>query len=468
MKTARSSFQTVHEDRQVFLPNRESMALQPPRGTRDFLPGEMLRREYVIAVMKTIFERYGFDPLETPAFEYWDLLARKGGGGDDIRDEIYSFRDKSNRELGLRFDFTVPLGRVVASNPQLPKPFKRYQIGRVWRYDRPQAGRYREFWQADADIVGSSSLDAEAECLAVAVSILEDLGLRDFTIRLNSRKILKGLAEIAGLSGESVPAAMRALDKLEKMGEKAVLRELADRRIDRKKSAKLMRLVKTTGTPSSIRKGMRKAGEYTKVREGLDELAYITRKCRNYGIQRKLTIDFSLVRGLDYYTGPIFEIEVSSGKGLGSVAGGGRYDGLVETLGGSWTPAVGIGLGIERIVDIMSSKDMFRLPPGRTEVYVAAVEDSVRDSAVSICQVLRLAGINAQTDLMGRNLKRQMEYADKMKIPYVLMVGTKELAKDRFTVKDMRKKLQAELTLGKLVKAFREGKIHPGVSKRRG
>lgn len=439
------------------------MTLQPPRGMRDFLPEEMLRREYVFAVMKTIFERYGFDPAETPALEYWELLARKGGGGDAIRDEIYSFRDKSNRELGLRFDLTVPLGRIAASNPQLPKPFKRYQIGRVWRYDRPQAGRYREFWQADADIVGSPGLDAEAECLAVAVSVLEDLGFRDFAIRLNSRKILKGLAEIAGLPKGRIPAAMRALDKLEKTGEKAVLKEMAERRISRKMASKLLGLVKASGTPSSIRRGMKKAGEYTRVREGLDELACIMRKCGAYGIKKRMVVDFSLVRGLDYYTGPIFEIAVRSGKNLGSVAGGGRYDSLVETLGGPWTPAVGISLGVERIVEIMVSEGMFRLPPGRTDVFVAAAEDSVRDSAVSVCQRLRLAGINAQTDLMKRSLKRQLEYADKMKIPYAVLVGGKELRKKRFVVKDMRKKVQSEMSLERIIKAFREGKVRPGV-----
>ncbi len=441
------------------------MTLQPPRGTRDFLPEEMLKREYVIAVIKTIFERYGFDPVETPAFEYWGTLAKKGGGGDAVRDEIYFFRDKSNRELGLRFDLTVPLGRIVASNPQIPKPFKRYQIGRVWRYDRPQAGRFREFWQADADIVGSPVLDAEAECLSVAVSILEDLGFRDFTIRLNNRKILRGLAEIAGLSSESTPRAMRALDKLEKIGEKAVLKEMVEGGIQKKTAARLLGLVDIKGTPSSIKKGWKKAEEYTKVKEGLDELASIMRKCRVYGIKEKAVIDFSLVRGLDYYTGPIFEITAKAKKNIGSVAGGGRYDDLVETFGGKWTPAVGISLGVERIVEIMESEGMFQLPSGRTDIFVAAVDDSVRDNAVAVCQKLRLAGINAQTDLMKRSLKRQLEYADKMKIPYVVIVGEKELGKKRFAVKDMRRKKQAGLSLENIIKAFRKGRTLPGIKR---
>jgi histidyl-tRNA synthetase len=446
------------------------MTFQPPRGTRDFLPAEMIRRDFVFAVMKTVFERYGFDPVETPAFESWDLLARKGGGGDAVRDEAYYFKDKSGREMGLRFDLTVPLGRVVASNPQLPKPFKRYHMGRVWRYDNPQAGRYREFWQADADVVGSQSLDAEAECLAVAVTILEELGFRKFTVRLNSRKILQGLAEVAGLKTEDVPKAMRALDKLGKAGEKDVLREMKAAGIQAFKAERLLGMVRPgAGGRSGLRAMLRAtkgAGEYTKVREGLDELESVMRKCRAYGTARRMAMDFSLVRGLDYYTGPIFEISVPpgrSGKGMGSVAGGGRYDGLVEAFGGSWTPAVGISMGVERIIELMEAGGMFRLPATRAEIYVLPVEDASREPAVGICQSLRKGGVNCQTDLMGRNLKRQLEYADKAGIPYVMFVGAKELGSGRFVVKDMRKKLQTEITLPRLLKAFRDRKDLPGI-----
>ncbi len=190
---------------------------QTPRGTRDLPPGDMKRRNRIVQTIRGVYESYGFQPLETPAFESWELLSRKGGGGDAIRDEIYYFKDKSGRELGLRFDLTVPLARFVASNPQLPKPFKRYQIGRVWRYDNPQAGRFREFWQADVDTVGSSSVEADAECLAAVADALRALGLKDFRVRVNNRELLASLVKKFGLEGMSAKI-FRVLDKMGKAG----------------------------------------------------------------------------------------------------------------------------------------------------------------------------------------------------------------------------------------------------------
>ena len=189
---------------------------QTPRGTRDFPPEEMMKRQYVFDTIRQVFESFGFSPMETPAFESWELLSAKGGGGEEVKDEIYYFRDKSNRELGLRFDLTVPMARFVASNPQLAKPFKRYQIGRAWRYDRPQAGRFREFWQADVDVIGAEGTDADAECIAVAVEALKRLGFSRFTVRLNSRKVLNSTIKSAGVDAKDAAQVFRALDKLEK------------------------------------------------------------------------------------------------------------------------------------------------------------------------------------------------------------------------------------------------------------
>jgi len=427
--------------------------MQPPKGTRDFLPQDMMRRQHVLDIARKVFERFGFEPLSTPAIESWELLSRKGGGGEDIRKEIYYFRDKGDREIGLRFDLTAPLGRVVANNPQLPKPFKRYQMGPVWRYDNPQAGRYREFWQADADIVGSGKMDCEAECLAAAATALEALGFKDFAIRLSNRKILNGIIEFLKIPKEKAPDVFRALDKLEKIGANETLKEIEKAGVKGKKAKGLLEMIKARGSPETILKKERKRLEtYSSAKEGLDELEQIVSKCKIYGISRKLIIDLSLVRGLEYYTGPVFEISVRTKKEIGSIAGGGRYDNLIEAYGGRWTPAVGISLGIERICEIMESEGMFRLPASSSQAFVAVADEAVREKAIGVAQALRIGGLNIQMDLTGRSLRNQLEFADKAGIPFVIFVGEKELKKGKFTVKDMAKKKQGELTLEKIIK----------------
>jgi histidyl-tRNA synthetase len=429
------------------------MAIQPPRGTRDFTPAEMVRREYLLEMVRAVFEDYGYQPLETPAFESWELLSKKGSGGEAIRDEIYFFKDKSGRGMGLRFDLTVPLARFVAANPQLSKPFKRYQIGRAWRYDRPQAGRFREFWQADADIVGSERMDCEAECLALAVNALLQLGFKKFRVRLNNRKILNGMVEIAGVKRGRESEVFRILDKLEKIGPGEVRKELG-RIVSSRKAGMIMKAIERRGSPSSMLKDRPDIGASTVADQGLKELRELVEKCKDYGIGKFLEIDFSLVRGLDYYTGPIFEVSIGKGDNMGSVAGGGRYDNLIELYGGKWTPAVGISFGIERIYEIMGSEGMFKQPGTRTEVFVVSVNESVRRDALRVAQELRSKFANAEIDLMGRDMKKQLDYVNSQGIPFAVFVGPAELKKGRFTVRDMKSGKEAGLTLAQMLKRF--------------
>lgn len=427
---------------------------QTPRGTRDFLPVEMIKRDYILETVRKVFEAYGFDPLETPAFEEWDLLAKKGSGGEDIKNEIYYFKDKGKRELGLRFDLTVPMARVVAANPQLPKPFKRYQIGRVWRYDRPQAGRYREFWQADVDIVGAKSVEADLECIAVMVGVLKKLGFEKFSVRLNNRKILNGMIEFVDILKKKSPAVFRILDKLEKTGEKDVFKELKSE-INPKKAEKLLELIKKRGKPEEIlEREMKALGSNDTARIGLEELKEIVEKAKVYGIADRIEIDFSLVRGLDYYTGPIFEISVETEKNVGSVAGGGRYDNLIELYGGNWTPATGISLGFERIYELMEAEKMFKLPETKTFFFVLCVDEGLKKDTIKIAQKLRKAGIPSQTDVMGRNMKKQLEYVNSANIPFVLFVGEKELKSKRFTIRNMISGEQKVMSIETILKAF--------------
>lgn len=416
---------------------------QPPRGTRDFFPEEMIKREYIFNTVKAVFERFGFLPIETPAFESWELLAKKGGGG--IKEEIYYFKDKSERELGLRFDLTVPLARIIASNPQIPKPFKRYQIGRVWRYDRPQAGRFREFWQADIDIIGSERVDADAECVAVGYESLKALGLREFVIKINNRKVLNGIMDVLGIENQT--EVFRLLDKIEKIGERGVEKGLKE--LIGTKTKNLLELIKIKGKPESVIKNAKNRLKNSSLAvSGLEELEELVSLARFYGV-KDLEIDFSLVRGLDYYTGPIFEVVLKNRKG--SIAGGGRYDGLIESCGGRPTPAVGFSLGIERIYEAMESKNLFRTPKTKTKVFVACVDDSVKKNVIEVSQKLRKEGVCVQIDVMGRDLKKQLEFADKNGISFVVLIGEEEVKQQRFTLKDMSKRTQTKTSIEKVI-----------------
>jgi len=428
---------------------------QTPRGTRDFLPEEMIKRNFIINTFKKVFENYGFSPFETPAFENFELLAAKGSGGDEIKDQIYYFKDKSNRELGLRFDLTVPMARVVANNPQLPKPFKRYCIARAWRYEEIRKDRFREFWQCDVDSVGSSSMESDAEILAVAVDSLKALGFKKFNIKLNNRKILSALIDYVDVPKKKKYDVFRAIDKLDNFGEDTVKDELKEVGLRPKQRKELLELIKMEGSPEEMIKKAEKILQSAIGFEGLSELKQIVEISKSYGFIDRIVIDFSLARGLDYYTGPIFEVIDTSGKNIGSLAGGGRYDELIELFGGRSTPATGISLGIERIVEVMEQEKMFKLPKTKIKVFVANVNEDVKTNTIEIANQLRDEGIPCQIDLMNRNLKKQLEFADSMDIPFSLIIGPDEVKKKTVKLRDMKKREESTLKLGKVIKKLK-------------
>jgi len=433
-----------------------SEKFQTPKGTRDFLPEEMIKKNYVIDILKNIFENFGFDPFETPAFENFELLARKGGGGDTIKDQIYYFKDKSDRELGLRFDLTVPMARVVTNNPQLPKPFKRYCIGRVWRYEEIRKDRFREFWQCDVDTVGSNSMQADAEILAVAVKALENLGFKKFLINLNNRKVLFGLIELIQAPKEKRFDIFRTIDKLDKFGKETIEDELKSAGLTDEQILKLFKLITLEGKPASVLEKGEKILKQTKIGlEGLRELKEIVNISKNYGFDDKIVIDFSLARGLDYYTGPIFEILDTSGKNIGSLAGGGRYDELIELFGGRPTPATGISLGIERIIEVMNQEKMFDLPKTKVKVFVVNVNDQVKNEVIRIVKKLRENNIPCQEDLMDRNIVKQLQYADSLGIPYAVIIGPEEVKKKIVKFRDMKKRKEVEMKLEEVIKKLK-------------
>jgi histidyl-tRNA synthetase len=408
------------------------------------------RLQSVLDIVRGVFEAWGFFPLFTPAFEDFGLLAAKGGLGEAVKDEIYYFKDKSDRELGLRFDLTMPMVRVVASNPQLKKPFKRYALSPVWRYENPQALRYREFWQADVDIVGSQSLRADAECAAIACECLERLGFKEYYIRLNDRKLLQTVFEKL-IGKELVKDAFRIIDKLDKIGEDGVKAELDSKGIP---SKDVMRFLKIKGSNKSIIAKLMKAyGE----NEGVAELEKLLMLAKAYGIEKKLRMDVSLVRGLDYYTGPLFEVYLGEKFGCG---GGGRYDRLIEDVGGQPTPATGISMGISRIVEVMRERGM-PIPKVAGEgrkVFVAAVDEAVLSQTLKIAAKLRGKGIVAETDSMGRGLGEQLRYADASGYGYAIVIGKQEIESDQLTLKDMKAKTETKAALSQILRILRKTK----------
>ncbi len=391
------------------------MKLSNVKGTRDFSPKDMVVREKIIDTAKEVFRRYGFLPLDTPALEYMEVLNAKGGGGEDVQNETYNFKDKSGREIGLRYDLTVPTARFLAMNPNLPLPVKRYQSGRCWRYGEIKKGRYREFYQFDADIFGAKSMLADAEIIAASLRVYKELGIK-VTMRINNRKILSALARYADVKDED--ELFRAIDKLDKIGFKGVEKELGDRGI--KEIRKVIDFMKT----DDLKKAEELVDEGGK--EGFAELEELANYLTSMGV-RNFVLDLSLARGMDYYTGPVFE---ASCDGINvSVGGGGRYDKLIGLLSGRDIAATGFSLGIEPMFELMKGK-VVTTP----DIFVANV--GADKKVIKIAKMLREQKKVVQIGLMGRSLKKQLNYANRIGVPKVYIVGKKESG--IVTIRDMK------------------------------
>lgn len=415
-----------------------------PKGTRDLMPDEMALRQEIIGRIRKVFESYGFLPLETPAIESWEVLSAKGAGGPEILDETYNFEDKGGRRIGLRYDLTVPLARVIAMNPNLPLPFKRYQIDRVWRYGDIAKGRSREFWQADIDIVGAGGMLADAEIIACTIDAFISLGFEKFLVRLNNKKVLSALVRAVEIDERKVTEVLRVIDKLDKVGVDGVREELAGK-IPREKAERILELIGSKGEPGEILEKVEKIVEnFEEGVNGVKELRELISFLKEMKVAEKIRIDLSLARGLDYYTGPIFEVFVS--KEIGSLAGGGRYDGMVGLFLGRDIPATGISLGIERIAEIM--KKEVAVGSG---VFVANVNEEVVKECLKIARKFREAGIPASFDLRGRNLAKQLEYANSLKIPFVIVVGPKEIKGGKFRVRNFKTGEEVSLNIEEAV-----------------
>jgi len=416
------------------------MKLENPPGTRDFLPEEMIGRQEVIDRIKGVFETYGFSPFETPAFEYAEVLEGKYGEEEKL---IYRFEDLGGRKLALRYDLTVPLARVFASNA-IQTPFKRYCISRVWRFDRPQKGRYREFWQCDVDVVGSNSMKADAEIIACAIDALQAIGLTDFRFKINNRKLLDKILRAVGIPENKDIDAFRAIDKLEKKGLRNVVKELAERGIDNQQGKELLNLMEIT----DLAEIESKIGSC----EGINELKEIFSILKKIKKDKNVSLDLSMVRGLDYYTGPIFEVGLGD---YGSIAGGGRYDKLIAGFGKE-APAVGISLGIERILAVMGESGLLDKKRSVADVFVLCADKESSAEAFKVADELRRDKIKTDIDLSGRNFSNQLKYADRQGIKKVVIVGQKGLKEKMVTIKNMESGEQVDVSLERLNKEIKK------------
>lgn len=411
---------------------------------QDFLPERARKKKYIERVCREAFEKYGFSPLETPVVEDLELLTAKGSGGAAIENEIYCFEDKGGRKLGLRFDLTVPLSRVAATNRNIRLPFKRYQIGTVYRYDRPQAKRYREFTQADIDIIGSRSTVCEFELIAVSIEIMQRLGLK-FYIIINSRSLLENLALACGVPKEKLVECFRAIDKAEKMGWEESEKELKAAGID----ISIIGFLKE----NNLEKAEKKVKEKSLDLKGFSEVKELLGLLKEQKLDKLVKAELSLARGLEYYTGLVFEVKLEKGP---SVGGGGRYDDLIRLYGGQDLPATGISFGIERLLDSLEEK--IPIVP-ETRVLVVPVNKAFNSGALDLAQKIRTLGISTEMDLMEKGIGKNIEYADKKGIPFAIVVGERELKERKFKLKELKTGKETELAfadLGKLKELIKD------------
>lgn len=414
------------------MPNK----IQPrvPRGMRDILPNKMLVRQYVIGEVEHVFQRFGFEPLQTPVLELRETLM--GKYGEDAEKLIYDSQHREGKEeLSLRYDLTVPLTRIVATYPELVKPFKRYQIAPVWRAERPQKGRYREFYQCDADIVGSKSMLADAEIVNVVYSVLKQLGFKTFVTKINNRKILTGIGQFAGVPNAQLGGLYRSIDKLDKIGREGVREEMQKNNLPANVIDKMMDLV----AADSFGEIRERLGDIPIAREGLDELEQLATFLNDSGVPHEnVQFDFAMVRGLAYYTGPIYETEVTEPK-IGSLTGGGRYDDLIGMFGDKSLPVTGTSFGIERIIDVMDELAMYPASIGKTvtKVLVTVFNREMLGTSIRIANELRMAEINTEVGLDWDGLGKQLKYAAAKGIPYAVIVGPDEASTNNATLRDL-------------------------------
>ena len=445
-----------------------------PQGTRDFGPDVVRKRNYILKTIRNVFELYGFEPLETPAMENLDTLMGKYGeegdklifkilnNGLDHADKEKQIREdfekvlqgknvKGITERALKYDLTIPFARYVAMNHnQLTFPFKRYQIQPVWRADRPQRGRYREFYQCDADVVGSNSMLNEVELSIIYAEVFTKLGIKNFELRINHRKILAALAEICGGADNMMDITI-AIDKLDKIGLEKVKVELSQRGLTAEQISTVEKYLNITGTNEEILAGLNSLiGKNESGKKGIDEIEYIISQLNTQKIIPFL--DPTLARGLNYYTGIIFEAKAPAEVKMGSIGGGGRYDDLTGLFGVPNIPGVGISFGVDRIYDVMEELNLFPtdIHVG-TQVLFFNLGEAESKASFNLMQQLRQKGVRSELYHEQSKFDKQFKYAEKKNIPFIIIIGEKELNENSCTIKNLATGLQETIDANKLL-----------------
>lgn len=409
-----------------------------PKGTHDILPDQFYARQHVALTILRVLEKYGFRQVMTPAFEEIEVLKAKAG--EQIIEQIYEFRDKGNRHLGLRSDITASVGRLIA--PQigaLPKPVKISCYDRVWRYESPQSGRYREFFQINAEMFGASDAFSDAELLACFCECYDAIGLTDYKIHIGHRPLLENFIKTLGVGDEKLLAVIRAVDKAPKLNRQDFEKEVIDAGLPAERLEDLDVFTNLRGPLDEI---IEKAKKYyytsDAIRPNVDQLSELIEKVKCYGIDEKCILNLAIARGSDYYTGVIFEC-VYNTKLVGSIGGGGRYDNLIEVYGGASTPATGFSIGFERVMTLLGNEEHF-VPSSympKLDYYVVVIEDSCLDKAISICQNLRSKNKSVEIDLLKRKVKSQFTQASKLLAKWCIIVGPDELRQDQVRIRNM-------------------------------
>ena len=445
-----------------------------PKGTRDFSPVEMVKRNLIFDTIKSVFRKYGYQQIETPTMENTStLMGKYGDEGDKLIFKILNSGDFLSKvdpqkltthnsqlitadisEKALRYDLTVPFARyVVMHQNEITFPFKRFQVQPVWRADRPQRGRYREFYQCDADVVGSPSLLNEAEFIMIYDEALSKLGLRDFTIKINNRKILSGIAEVIGKADNIIDLTV-AIDKLDKIGLDGVIKELLEKGFTESDIEKLKPVILLDGSNDVKLNSLRDALADSPIGlKGCDELETVFNYITNCPLQTAtLELDITLARGLNYYTGAIFEVKTNE-VAMGSIGGGGRYDDLTGMFGLKDLTGVGISFGADRIYDVMEELNLFPTTTNQTtKVLICCFDSEGETFALPLLHSLRKNNINAELYPAGAKIKKQMEYANNKAIPYTVLIGSDEMQSGLLAFKDMTSGLQEKLSAEEIVK----------------
>ncbi|WP_394326419.1 histidine--tRNA ligase [Thermococcus sibiricus] len=415
----------------------------------------MIKRRYVFERIREVFEVYGFKEILTPTFEYTKLFELRSG--EEVVEQLYAFEDKGGRNLSLRPDLTSSVARLFVNAFQTaPKPIKWYYITNMFRYEEPQSGRLREFWQAGVELIGSSNIEADAEVIALLIESYLSTGLKEFTVNVGDRILLDEFAKMIGVKDDI--GLMRLIDKKDKMERGEFVKALQEFGLNEEDINKVFTLIELKGKPDDVLPKARELFTSEIAKEELKKIEELFELLKAYGIEDYALIDFGIARGFDYYTSIVFEAIADNDLGIGSIGGGGRYDNLIEVFGGKPTPATGFAIGIERLIPILESKELLPEFKVGSDVFVAYIgnELEIKKKAIEVTQTLRKANIKAEYDIQGRKLGKALDYANSIEVKVAIILGRRDLSEGKVTIRDMKSGEQKQVAIESIVEEVKK------------